>query len=378
MSYLKLLPKTTVKVSSEYCFLGTGVLLKIGNDFFVITAAHVVFGENLQAIDTTDLKELIYISEQYGKLAFLDVVGTQENQKKHDIVPIKVECLNAQDYPNVNLCSDVSFPEAKFVFRGTARSVSLIPHSIPSCVIDTLPDIEYKFHLRIPHEDYSNAQGESGPEVLQGYSGSGVFFQDSEKFWLVGIVLSVGNDNFNGVICRSILVLKNYFFPTLNLEDFHGGNARVKAKVSDLRKEITQELIEERKTNAYGDVENLTKKMNAFLPFWSASDLDQFIADILIWENLERRNIRHNDEYKDLVDEAKAVLASGNKKYFVNNPAQGNERFHKIQDEFNSYLIELFDNSPLKINSRTIAAGELAKMLANCNLDFRFTNDYKG
>ncbi len=370
MSYLKLLPKTTVKISSQYKFLGSGVLVSVDGRFYVITALHVVADQDGCLVTDGELLELTYESEVYGDLKFVGVVGSPDAQEQYDIIAIEVGSETISDFPNTRFCGDVSYPGVEFIVRGTAKSETLSSHSIPKCEIDTIVENEKKFHLRIPADDYSTAQGESGAEVLQGYSGSGVFFKDSEEFWLAGIVLSVENNNFNGVVCRSVSVLKGDFFDCMKLDDYHGGNKNTRVSVSELRADITEQLIEERKNKGYGDVENLVRKMEAFLPGWATEDLDQFIVDILLWERLDRKYIRTNEQYRGLVEDAKVYIASGNKKFSVETPDQGNKKFHKIQEEFIDHLNELLDGSPLKVNSRIIVSGELAKMLANCSLDF--------
>ncbi|EHJ03307.1 hypothetical protein [Marinobacter manganoxydans] len=370
MSYIKLLPKTTVKIRRSDKFLGSGVLVTVDGRFYVITALHVVADQDGCSVTGAKLLELIYESEVYGDLKFVGLVGSPDAQEKYDIVAIEVGSEKISDFPNTRFCSDVSFPDVQFIVRGTAKSETLSPHSIPRCEIDTIIENEKKFHLRIPSDDYSTAQGESGAEVLQGYSGSGVFFKDSEEFWLAGIVLSVENNNFNGLVCRSVSALEGYFFDCMELDDYHGGNKNTRVSVSELRASITEQLIEERKNKGYGDVENLVRKMEAFLPGWTTEDLDQFIVDILLWERLDRKYIRTNEQYRSLVEDAKVYIASGNKKFSVGTPHQGNIKFHKIQEEFMGHLNELLDGSPLKMNSRIIVSGELAKMLANCSLDF--------
>lgn len=373
-NYLTLLPKTTVLVKTSAKLLGSGVLVVIEHNFYVITAAHVVFGKKFQN-SGIDFNSLEFSSEEYGKLSFINVVGNFEDQKKNDLIPIKVSLSKAEDYPKIGFCADVSYPESEYIFRGKAEKAMDI-HSVPSCTIDTQPNDKGSFHLRVPSDSYSNARGEDGAEILQGYSGSGIFSQSADQFLLVGIVLSVREDNFKGVICCSISILKEVFFPSLIVEDFHGGNSNLRISVSEIRKEITKNLIDERKDiSRHGDVENIIRKMDVFLPSWNTEDLDQFIKDILVWEKIYHDRIRVHDEYRELIDEAKADWAAGNKTFTVTNSGAGNVRFHKITDEFKDTLLEILESSPLRKNSRTIVSGEIAKMLADCTLNFRFHND---
>ncbi len=181
----------------------------------------------------------------------------------------------------------------------------------------------------------------------------------------------MSDDNFSGVNCISIKAFKDDFFPDMVLADFHGGNEQFKLNIAELKREITQQLIDQRKGDNYGDVENLTRKMDVFLGDWEPSELDSFIEDILIWEGIEHKRIRNHSEYRSLIDDAKITLASGNKHFRVADIQQGNERFHKIREDFVDIVNQQFEGTPLQKYSPTIAAGEIARLLANCKLNFK-------
>ncbi|BBB29912.1 hypothetical protein [Neptunomonas japonica] len=111
--------------------------------------------------------------------------------------------------------------------------------------------------------------------------------------------------------------------------------------------------------------------MDSFIEDWTPEDLDGFISDILVWEDIEHSKIRNHSSYRDLIENAKAIWASGNKKYQVSSIQQGNVRFHKILDELTQLLKEELDGTSIKSSSSVIAAGEVARLLANCTLDLK-------
>jgi len=372
MNYLQNLPRTTIKISREPNYLGSGVLIRINNMYYVLTAAHVIYGDDFCDIDHANPSDFVYDSECYGILDYKETIGSKKIHRKNDLLVIRVESNTIlTGYPEIKFCDDVSFPKASFIFRGTAKSVSGQIYSINPCYVNSLPDEKNRFCLAVPLDSYSDTKGETGAEVLQGYSGSGLFAKDSGEFLLVGVVLSVSDDNFSGVNCISITALKEDFFPELVLADFHGGNKQFKLNIAELKREITQQLIDQRKGDSYGDVENLTRKMDVFIEGWEPSELDEFIGDILLWDNIEHKRIRNNSEYRDLIDEAKIILASGNKYFRVADIQQGNEKFHKIQEKFVEIVNQQLEGTPLQKYSPTIAAGEIARLLANCKLNFK-------
>lgn len=369
MSKIEVIQKTCVQIYKDCDYHGSGVLVKVNGVFYVLSAAHVYSQDQNEPID---LKGFYGKSEKYDHIDFKELIGDSSVHFKHDVAVVSVqENGSFHDFPDIDFCTDLDFPENSFVFRGTQKSSELKPHSVNPCYLDTPANCDQLFCLKVPLECYSDTIGNVGAEVLRGYSGSGVFVKDACRNYLVGIVLNVDKDDFVGVNCRSVQVIKDCFLPNLAISEFHGGNAQLKLNVAQIKREITKELIEERKNNAYGDVENLTRKMDFFLKDWKPEDLDRFISDILTWENIEHKKIRNYSVYRDCIDNAKAIWEAGNKQYLVNDAQQGNERFHKIRDELVEILKEELDGTTIKTSSNVIAAGEVARLLANCDLDFK-------
>ena len=370
MNELDVLPKTSVKIYRSDSYHGSGVLVEVDGVFYVLSAAHVFsqdIGEPLR------LDGFYGVSEKYGKIEFDDFVEGHKATRQYDIVVLIVKKgQNFSDFPTISYCEDISFPEITYAFRGTQQSVALKAHTVSPCKLDTLPNDEGLFCLKVPLEAYANMKGGVGAEVLSGYSGSGIFIRETDKNYLVGIAQNIDRDDFTGVNCRSIRVVKDLFLPDIDIEDFHGGNAQLKLNVAEIKRRVTQGMIEERKkSNNYGDVENLSRKMNSFMQDWTAEDLDGFINDILVWEDIEHSKIRNHSSYRELIENAKAIWASGNKKYQVSSVRQGNERFHKLLDELTDLLKEELDGTSIKSSSQVIPAGEIARLLANCTLDFK-------
>lgn len=369
MNELDVLPKTCVQIYQSDVYHGSGVLVEINSIFYVFSAAHVFTQDASKPIE---LNNFHGVSEEYGKIEFDSLIGDQEASLKHDIAVVSVaKKYNFFDFPRIKFCEDISFPGISLVFRGTQKSPALKPHSVTPCLVDTPNNDEGLFCLKVPLGVYADMKGNVGAGVMGGYSGSGIFIKETNDIYLVGIAQSIDKDDFTGVNCRSIRIIKDSFIPSIEISDFHGGNAQLKLNIAEIRRNVTQDMIEKRKFNAYGDVENLTRKMDAFMENWTTDDLDNFINDILVWEHIEHFKIRNNSRYRDLIANAKAILAAGNKNYHVSTIQKGNEHFHKILDEFIDTLKSELEGTPIKSNSRVIAAGEIARLLADCTLQFK-------
>jgi len=370
MNELDVLPKTCVQIYQSGEYRGSGVLIEIDSIFYVISAAHV-FSQNTS--ESLALKDFHGLSEKYGEIDFDMPMGKPEANQRYDIAVIKVDMKhNFLDFPSIKFCEDISFPEISLVFRGTQKSLALKAHTVTPCSLDTAINDEEMFCLKVPLEAYSDMKGNVGADVLGGYSGSGVFIRKTKDIYLVGIAQNIDKDDFTGVNCRSISTIKDSFLPNMTISDFHGGNIQLKLNISEIKKNVTQGMIEERKkANEYGDVENITRKMNSFIENWGPEDLDGFINDILVWEDIEHTKIRNHSQYRDLIENAKAIWSSGNKKYQVSSIQKGNERFHAILDQLTELLKEELDGTSIKSSSSVIAAGEIARLLANCTLDFK-------
>jgi hypothetical protein len=370
MNELDVLSKTSLKIYHADNYHGSGVLVETGGFFYVFSAAHVI---NQDINKPLALDGFYGVSDEYGEIEFDMVIGEHKEIEQYDIVVIAIDQKHKfQSFPKISFCEDINFPGNSFAFRGTQKSTALKAHTVAPCHLDTSFNDESLFCLKVPMEYYTDMRGNVGAEVLGGYSGSGIFIRGIDNNYLVGIAQNIDKDDFTGVNCRSIRVIKDLFLPDIEIEDFHGGNPQLKLNIAEIKRNVTQGMIEERKkSNDYGDVENLTKKMNSFMEDWLPEDLDGFISDILVWENIERSKIRNHSSYRDIIDNAKAIWASGNKKYHVSNIQQGNERFHKILDELTALLKEELDGTSIKSSSSVIAAGEIARLLANCTLDFK-------
>ncbi|MBA6372732.1 hypothetical protein H4J56_15015 [Colwellia sp. BRX8-4] len=369
MSWIKELPKLTVfiqKNNGEH--MGSGVLIKNENNFYVLTAAHVLFGESNQSENESNFK---FISEAYGELTVDANSKSFSRNDSIDAFAVKIcsTCI-LESYPRLLFTADHDFPGLKFCFRGKAKSDSGNPYTVYNSSINGF--VGGVIQVKIPPEDYTDYKGETGSEVLQGYSGSGLVISNHSALFLSGIVCSVSNDNFSGVNCVCISDVKSKLLNDLDVIDLKNTVDLVRLDVKNIRTDLSKEIISLAKETNNIAIKNLTRKMDLFLPGWDEDDLESFVSDMLIWDELYQTKVVGNPKFKELIEDSKCELSSGNKKFFVSSAKEGNVKFHEIQTEFKSIVSSFFTEHKLwgKYIS-TVSSGEIAKYLANCKLDFR-------
>lgn len=245
MNHLQFLPNATVQISKESNYLGSAVLVKVKNTFYILTSAHVSFGERCEQYSEDLSSSLTYESEKFGNLTFIRELGNIEIFKDHDILAIEVS-VNSDDFPEVFFTSETNDPALEFIFRGRGKVQSGKFYSVKPCSKNGTAGAD--IHIEIPVEVYTDFQGEAGAEILQGLSGSGVFIHDndSSEAFLTSIVKSVSEDNFVGVNCTCISLFKKYLIPELDLIDYkHHGNKKSTSSQSKLINSDTQIDVEE-------------------------------------------------------------------------------------------------------------------------------------
>ncbi|EWH05011.1 hypothetical protein AT00_16640 [Pseudoalteromonas lipolytica SCSIO 04301] len=249
MNHLTLLPYTTVQISKGPIYLGSAVLVKVRNAFYVLSSAHVTFGEGCEQYNDELCSTLTYKaeSEKIENLTFIKMLGNLEIFKTYDIIAIEVDvALNNEGFPEIFFTIDTDKPELEFIFKGRVKSESGKTYSISPCTKNSTGGTD--IHLEIPAKFYTDFKGETGAEVLQGLSGSGVFIHDnnSDKAFLTSIVKSVSDDNFVGVNCTCISLYKEHLIPEIELIDYEkyaiedNANYHIKEKCTSTNVEVEE------------------------------------------------------------------------------------------------------------------------------------------
>ncbi|WP_076417957.1 hypothetical protein [Colwellia sp. UCD-KL20] len=368
LNLIEVLEKIAIAIETKKGVpLGSGTLIKIEGDFYIITATHCVFDEKQNEFNTDTV---VIHNQEYGEFTLEKAVV-----QKPFIDAILLRVIKEKEfinYPEIHYTSDYLFPSLEFCFRGKAKSRSGKLYTVYNCSING-KDEQDLINVSIPPEFYTNHKGETGAEVLDGFSGSGLIIQNHKRLYYCGMVCSVSDDNFCGVDCISIsTIADNNIIDFPLLKDLPDTSEIVEFDVKNLRKEITKEIIKSAEDSDNIAVKNLKRKMDLFLPDWDQDDLESFVSDMLTWDVLYKEKVKGNPIFKDLIDESKDVLSAGSKKYVVESSREGNRYFHDVKKEFKDIVASFLDEHPMwKRYISTVSNGEIAKYLANCNLDFK-------
>jgi hypothetical protein len=376
MNSAKLLPENTVFFTgSENQHLGSGILVNVAGIYYVFTASHVVHGHEKSDYCTEDIETINIISDHYSEIVCVREFGTEELHKSRDLTVLEIKILDSVvlDHKCQFTIDHVDLPDLKYVFRGKPLSLSSGAFTVKNCSLDNMKN--GTFVLSTPIEFYTDGKGDVGAEVLRGYSGSGVFVSSLDGIYLVGIVQNISDDTHMGVNCACISLFSEFNIPKFELSDIYGLDKSTESVVKEIRTSVTQEMIESAKANRDKGtdlVANLSKKMDLFSPGWIESDLDEFVEDLLAWEEFYDKNIKNEEAYVELIDSAKDEFRRGNKDFVVKDKYEANNRFRKIQDDFLKTLDTHLNGFPfLEKKRQTIVSGEIAKLLGNCKINFR-------
>jgi len=352
---------------------GSGVLFRHGELLYVLTASHVVHGTNCEHYEPSNINSFKIVSERFGELTLKKEILNEKYQRQYDISVFEVEVSegNLESIPHVNLSDESDFPGVKLAFRGKSNAPSKKAYTIRECDVDSKTGgiITVGFPARF----YTDYKGATGAELLQGYSGSGVFVvgQNITEIYLVGVVTSVDDDDYSGVSCCCISRVQCFMPDGFELSPFKERNKVLETSIRDIRKQVTQNVIEERKASDNVSVTRLNDKMNVFLGSWELEELDQYIEDMVTWENLYYNNVKNDEDIKLVIDNSRKELSSGSKKFRVKSTLDAHNKYRDIEREFKEIVDMHLEEFPQwRKYKRTIVNGEIAKMLAQCKLDF--------
>lgn len=365
---IKLLEKLAITIDSQDGeHLGSGTILRIRNDYYVLTAAHCIFDDETLEVDSSTIK---VNNKEYGQVYLANEIVLKP---AIDAIFLRVSPKqDFKDFPEIFFTDDYLFPSLYFCFRGKPKSPSGNSYTVNNCSVNGRGN-NGLINLSIPSPYYTDFKGETGQGVLDGFSGSGVIIENHQQLYFCAMVHSVSDDNFCGVDCITISEIEKVCPVEMDVvKDLPDTAESVQFDVDKLRRNITKEIIRSAEDSDNVAIKNLKRKMDLFSPNWEQDELENFVSDMLTWDALYKDKVKGNSSFEKLINESKVVLSAGNKKYFVSSSAEGNRYFHEIRKEFREIVkgfLEQHEAWSRYVN--TISNGEIAKYLANCNLDFK-------
>jgi hypothetical protein len=225
--------KTTALLYKNDMFIGSGVIYFWEKKAYVITAGHVLYGNQY---DISPVLTEWTIKDPAGiKYTIAEIQGDAAFARANDIVQLRLAETDDLEHLICPIFLDV--PEnsgQEFIFRGKYRPRATV--SIPGVTLGAAGNNDpvnkgpvrfdervaghpYKFFSNIPKEQLQNSDLSFGSEWLEGCSGSGLFLTNRQDCLCAGILLEIPDRGDNGKLLFSgIKVLKEIGFGPKILE----------------------------------------------------------------------------------------------------------------------------------------------------------------
>ena len=202
--------KITLKIdnSSE---VGTGVILQSNNEFYVITVHHTIFGKN--ADYKTKIENLIVEDFTGSNISILNI------ESLNTLALLKIDNLNFELPKLVVL--DKAHYDKKYYLRGFPEAINGGNNSHPfndvTCDQRTTTSITLKINNM---NDDSSA--DDAIDNINGLSGSGVFFEQYNKLYIVGCINELLNSSgvFNGAKANTLIDLYKSNLFNIEFDEF--------------------------------------------------------------------------------------------------------------------------------------------------------------
>jgi len=185
---------------------GSGVMIKMEDNFYVVTTYHCVYGENDEYVNTPLINICIESQLTYNSpFTRLRVTSIVNHDKPNDWMLLSIDKPNIDiDFSIIHLGKNFIDEHVDFIGFQNGNSESHRPFKAK---ILTIANDEFRISL---NRDTFDQNGEDGASIAKGLSGSPVFIIRTDRAYFIGILKSVIgekalNDDIN---CTTISLLE--------------------------------------------------------------------------------------------------------------------------------------------------------------------------
>lgn len=366
-----IIKEATVKITvtiDETIESGTGVLINQQDKYYVITVYHCVYGkDNIPLNINSGNIELEFHSTIYlDKLTPINIEPISSN--------IVIMELDNSIEKSINYeCLERVYYEKTYYIRGFPSGLMGSPHFFTAnCNDNDIDTVGFSIELNNLTEDTS---GENAIEYISGLSGSGIFFSEHGKVYLVGLVNALGTKGgvFNRVDCIKLLDINKSNIYNISFSDFKSID-----DISKQLKKINREIAEY--SCKQFESENVTLYNN----------LDRKHSNIFENQEVYEKNFRAIKNYlsgRNSFSELKLVNASFEKELlmisedildelssiskYIEDKKHGQNNLQRIEDK----TLEVIKEEIKLIKKDRYISNKLQEYLVvgwllNCNVDF--------
>ena len=343
--------------------IGTGVILQTNNEFYIITVHHTVFGKDSDY--ETKIENLIVEDFNGDNIPVLNI------ESLNTLALLKIDSVNLE-LPRL-LVLDKAYYDKKYYLRGFPQAIDGGNNSHPfndvSCDQSTTTSITLKINNM--NDDSS---GEDVIENINGLSGSGVFFEQFNKLYIVGCINELLNSSgvFNGAKSNTLIDL--YKSELLNIEfDEFKTIEDITEKIKKDKIKITQEEFDNFKEKDNTNFNHLNRKHEtvfAQIEVFKRNKLriEQYLNGEIVIDELTVIHSKFKDSWLHLLEDMLEYIEL-NYSDIIETKYVGQTRIIELL----SYIKESINSEFEFINNSLLAKLSgyvISKWLLDCNINF--------
>ena len=343
---------------------GSGIVCVHKNRQYVLTAYH--------CLNPKDAQGITYARPDGWKIRLftendieIEIVGVTGEIKDKDIAIIEVNHSN-QDITEdkVQLFTNIVKQE-HYCFRGFPKFLNYKAHTFKVSYND---DNWWIFEL----QDISSER-KAAVNLLEGASGSGIFFCRREKYFIVGVALHLHDveGSLNEVYVAPISEFKSILpasaFTTFSadmLSDWENG----------MDKDLTEKQIEELKQEQIEWIDNIVRKLKVMYPEQYQQKLKTFLGDYVKGRDFFIKQGESNSTFRDQLSSMTQQFFEDNQpdpKIYVDTAGEAIDDFRQLRENLVKEMSELIpeDNKSNRV-CNSYAKYRLTERLLECTLEY--------
>lgn len=343
--------------------VGTGVILQSNNEFYVITVHHTIFGKN--ADYKTKIENLIVEDFTGTNISILNI------ESLNTLALLKIDNLNFELPKLVVL--DKAHYDKKYYLRGFPEAINGGNNSHPfndvTCDQRTTTSITLKINNM---NDDSSA--DDAIDNINGLSGSGVFFEQYNKLYIVGCINELLNSSgvFNGAKANTLIDLYKSNLFNIEFDEFKTIEDITEQMKKDKIK-ITQDELNNFKEKENINFNHLNRKHETVFPQIDVFKknklrIEQYLNGEIVIDELTVIHTKFKDSWLHLLENMLEYIES-NYSDSIETKYIGQTRII----ELSSYIKESINNEFEFITNSLLdklSGYVMSKWLLDCNINF--------
>ena len=356
----------TVKITlniDDSIEVGTGVILQTVNGFYIITVHHTIFGKD--AIYETKIENLFIEDFNRNNIPVISI------ESLNTLALLKIDSVNFE-LPSL-LVLDKAHYDKKYYLRGFPEAINGGNNSHPfndvTCDQRTTTSITLKINNM---NDDSSA--DDAIDNINGLSGSGVFFEQYNKLYLVGCIneLLTPSGVFNGAKANSLIDL--YKSELLNIEFYEFKTIEdITENMKKDRIKITQYELNNFKEKENINFNHLNRKHETIFPQIDVFKknklrIEQYLNGEIVIDELTVIHTKFKDSWLHLLEDMLEYIES-NYSDSIETKYIGQSRIIELL----SYIKESINNEFEFITNsllEKLSGYVISKWLLDCNINF--------